>query len=148
MTSVRRIARHVLGARTWVALLCASLLVTTSGALQPVWASVPGAPVIAEAPPLWCYGTSSMSVPSDGPGHSVGWVPAGATAKFTAVNMQIMPSRYFGSGRGEYWYRVEVSTISDGTVLWQKGNLDDVGIEPDQQELLELIADGVVSRYS
>lgn len=29
-----------------------------------------------------------------------------------------------------------------------KDDLDDIGIEPDQQELLELIADGVVSRYS
>ena len=68
------------------------------------------------APLLWCTATSSVSA-GMGTGYAVAWVPAGASASFAANNIQILPSLYFGNGRGEFTYWVTLSG-SGGAQLW------------------------------
>jgi RHS repeat-associated protein len=55
----------------------------------------------------------------------VAWVPAGATASFTAKDTEILPENYFTLGRGQFTYRVTLSD-SGGAQLWTAWNYADV----------------------
>ena len=72
------------------------------------------------APSLWCTATSSVSA-GMGTRYAVAWVPAGASVLVTAKDIEILPSNYFGSGRGEFRYDVSLVGL-DGALLWSYWN--------------------------
>jgi RHS repeat-associated protein len=78
------------------------------------------------APLLWCTATSSVSA-GMGTGYAVAWVPAGASATIIDKDIQILPSTYVGSGRGEFVYTVTLSG-SSGAQLYTHSALANPGV--------------------
>lgn len=114
--------------RGWVAAFSALAVLLTAWPVLPA-SAVEGSVDPADAPMLWCKDDgSTVTGGSVTTRHAVTWIPAGATVTFTAQDIKILPSKYVGSGRGEYRYYVKLAGVGTGGADWTKYNLANVGI--------------------
>lgn len=114
--------RRLLQSAVVVALL-ASLLVLGA----PDVGALPGAAASTDPMPTLCSHAATMSGGKD-PRFAEVFVSSGATVTFRAVDIRILPSRYFGNGRGEFWYYARVLDASTMTQLTEKRNLANIDV--------------------
>ncbi len=117
--------RH--GLRALIAVLVAGMVASLLP-LLPSFAvpavATPGSPSATGDLPVIC-GDDRVEDLSTETRYAAVWVPAGASLYFDSA-VEIMPSLYFGAGRGEYF--LNASIWADGIELTSKLGLADVGI--------------------